>query len=137
MAKYDFDKDFIPYLSELPTVQELITRLREIHGDMPAYLVPHGETAQLALALDGPAIVRRTRPEGLFASLELSRPWLPSTLLGVNERGLAVAVADSGPEEAGCSAPAALLAQDCLERFEALDAALDWCASRPGGCLRR
>jgi hypothetical protein len=109
----------------------------EIAADLASAAAPAaalaGETAQLALALDGPAIVRRTRPEGLFASLELSRPWLPSTLLGVNERGLAVAVADSGPGEVGCSAPAALLAQDCLERFEALDAALDWCAGRPGG----
>ena len=24
--------------------------------------------------------------------------------------------------------------QDCLERFESLDAALDWCTGRPGGC---
>ena len=31
------------------------------------------------------------------------------------------------------SPPGALLIQDCLERFESLDAALDWCTGRPGG----
>ena len=39
---------------EVEKVRELITRLREIHGDMPAYLVPHGETAQLAVAKGAP-----------------------------------------------------------------------------------
>lgn len=92
-----------------------------------------GENALLVRALEDPRVVRRSRPEGLFASLELTRPWLPSLLLGVNERGLAVAVAESGAAGEGCAAPAALLAQDCLERFEALDAALDWCAGRPAG----
>jgi len=104
-----------------------------------------GEPVVLVRSLDGPVLVRRSRPEGLFASLELTRPWLPSALLGVNERGLAVAVADSGVNELSpalaesrvaveaCAAPAALLAQDCLERFAALEAALDWCAGRPAG----
>lgn len=39
---------------EVEKVQELIAKLREIHGDMPAYLVPHGETAQLAAARAAP-----------------------------------------------------------------------------------
>ncbi len=101
-------------------------------GPAPAAAI-EGQTAALVRSLEGPRVVRRSRPEGLFDSLELSRPWLPSTLLGVNERGLAVAVAESVTGSEGCAAPAALLAQDCLERFEALDAALDWCAGRPVG----
>lgn len=40
--------------AEVGKVQELITKLRELHGDMPAYLVPHGETAQLAAARAAP-----------------------------------------------------------------------------------
>ena len=36
-------------------------------------------------------------------------------------------------EAVRCAAPAWLLAQDCLERFEALGPALDWCCERPGG----
>ena len=31
------------------------------------------------------------------------------------------------------AAPAALLAQDCLRRFDGLDAAIDWLLVRPGG----
>lgn len=36
--------------AEVDKVQRLVGRLRELHGDVPAYLVPHGETAQLAIA---------------------------------------------------------------------------------------
>lgn len=102
-------------------------------GERPAAALA-GETARLALALDGACVVRRSRPEGLFASVDATRPWLPSTLIGVNERGLAVAVvASEAGGGGGCAAPAALLAQDCLERFESLDGALEWCVGRPGG----
>jgi hypothetical protein len=52
----------------------------------------------------------------------------------VNERGLAVAAAGRcEPAPAGCAAPAWLLAQDCLERFADVEAALAWCLDRPGG----
>jgi hypothetical protein len=86
-------------------------------------------------------IVRRSRPEGGFRSVELTRPWLAHALLGVNEAGLAVAVLCRPPRapEAGVPArraaavlPAAPLAQDCLQRFSALEACLEWCTGRPG-----
>ena len=86
---------------------------------------------EVGRVLAGPWLVRRSRPEGLFASLELTRPWLTHSLLGVNERGLAVAVVGGGEPARGV--PGALLGQDCLERFEALEAALEWCEGRPGG----
>ena len=92
-----------------------------------------GPPARLGRALGAPFVVRRSRPEGLFASVEVTRPWLPAALVGVNERGLAVAaVAGPGAAER-CAAPAWLLAQDCLERFEAVEPALEWCCERPGG----
>ena len=87
-----------------------------------------GDGARVAWRTEGPGILRRSRPEGLFASVEWTRPELPFALAGVNERGLAVAVAG---ETVGASVPAVLLAQDCLERFARLDAALEWCATRP------
>ncbi len=88
----------------------------------------------LARGLEGPWLLRRSTPEGLFASLELTRPWLAHALAGVNERGLALAVLAASTEPFGrCAAPAVLLAQDCLERFEGLEAALEWCSSRPAG----
>jgi len=92
-----------------------------------------GPPTRLGRALDAAYVVRRSRPEGLFASVEVTRPWLPAALVGVNERGLAVAsVAGSGAADR-CAAPAWLFAQDCLERFEGVEPALDWCCERPGG----
>lgn len=79
------------------------------------------------------ALLRRTRPEGRFRTLELTLAPLTTALLGVNEMGLALAC-DSGPLQTGgeaCAAPAALLARDCLERFAAVEAALEWCVRRP------
>ena len=35
---------------EVEKVHRLVERLRELHGDVPAYVVPHGETAQVAIA---------------------------------------------------------------------------------------
>ena len=40
--------------AEVEKVRKLIARLRELHGDIPAFLVPHGETAQLAAARGAP-----------------------------------------------------------------------------------
>lgn len=88
------------------------------------------EPGLLGRGLDGQWIVRRSAPEGLFASVEIARPGLPAGLLGVNERGLAVAALPGRGERD--SAPAWLLGQDCLERFAALPQALEWCLARPG-----
>jgi hypothetical protein len=91
--------------------------------------------ALLARALPGDAIVRRSRPEGGFRSIELTQPWRIAPLAGVNEAGLAVACLSTSGEVAGSrhAAPAALLAHDCLRRFDSLDGAIDWLLVRPGG----
>lgn len=89
--------------------------------------------ALLAVDCAGPWIARRSRPEGGFACLELARPWLVSTFAGVNEAGLAVVAAPSRSAPGACAAPAALLAQDCLQRFASAQAALEWCLVRPAG----
>jgi hypothetical protein len=87
-------------------------------------------------------IVRRSEPQGGFASLELTLPWLAASLGGVNASGLAAVLAPPGAAldvgtalvaEATCRAPALLLVQQCLERFERVDTAVDWCLSRPAG----
>jgi hypothetical protein len=95
--------------------------------------------AVLGRALAGEWIVRRSRPEGGFQSIELTRPWLAYALLGVNDAGLAAAVSSGAPaaERAGASRgsallPAAALATDCLQRFATLEACLEWCSARPG-----
>jgi hypothetical protein len=72
-------------------------------------------------------LLRRSRPEVGFASVEVTLPWLPAAVAGVNEAGLAVALAPG-------DAPAvlALLVQEGLQRFGDLASALDWCLKRPG-----
>ncbi len=89
----------------------------------------------LARALPVAAIVRRSRPESGFRSIECTQPWRVAALAGVNEAGLAVACVSNPVARAAAhsAAPAALLAQDCLRRFESLDAAIDWLLVRPGG----
>ena len=98
--------------------------------------------AVLGRELPGHWIVRRSRPEGGFRCLELTRPWLAHALLGVNEAGLAAAVSCGAPGPGGeaeqrastasARLPAAPLATDCLQRFATLGACLEWCSARPG-----
>jgi hypothetical protein len=74
-------------------------------------------------------VLRRVRPEGRLASLELASPLLACPWIGVNAGGLAVAATGGGAPEAGLHS--ALLARDCLERFEGVESALAWCLLRP------
>jgi hypothetical protein len=87
----------------------------------------------LATVFEGRWIARRSRPEGGFVCLELARPWLVSACAGVNDAGLAVVAASGIAAPGPCSAPAALLAEDCLQRFARVESALDWCCGRPAG----
>lgn len=86
---------------------------------------------RLACAAHPDAQLRRVAPEGRFRSLELALPLLPSPQLGVNEAGLAVAATSGVQRDSRCAAPAALLARDCLERFDSVASALAWCLGRP------
>jgi len=92
-----------------------------------------GAGALLAVDCDAPWIARRSRPEGGFACVELVRPWLVAAFAGVNEAGLGVVSVPANGAAGACSAPAALLAQDCLQRFAKVESALDWCSGRPAG----
>lgn len=89
----------------------------------------------LARSFAAPPVARRSRPEGGIASVELTLPWLTAALAGVNAGGLAAAsvTLPSGGEPNSCAAPAALLVQDCLTRFDSVDGAVDWCRGRPAG----
>lgn len=99
-----------------------------------------GDRGGVADVGDAGWIVRESRPVVGFRSLELTLPWLVPAVAGVNEAGLAVigrlpgAGSDSatrtGARRDG-DAPALLLVQDCLARFEHLAGALDWCRKRP------
>lgn len=88
-------------------------------------------------------MVRESRPVVGFRSLEVTLPWLVPAFAGINAAGLAVAVeavaqtvstrTPSVSAAGGHSgdAPAILLVQDCLARFEHVAGAVDWCRKRP------
>lgn len=89
----------------------------------------------LPAALPGEAgwIVRESRPAVGFGSVEITLPWLVSSIAGVNEAGLAVVAGPMlwGKAGLGGQAPSILLVQECLQRFPDLPGALDWCRKRP------
>ena len=77
--------------------------------------------------------VRESRPVVGFHSLEIGLPWLVPAVAGVNEGGLAILAGPVlwGTGGHGGWSPSLLLVQECLQRFEDLDGALDWCRKRP------
>jgi hypothetical protein len=113
--------------------QALALGLRRGSGDAEAQLV----CSLPALSRRDQAwCIRRSRPAVGFASVEVTLPWLVSSMAGVNSAGLAVgfvAGSDARPvgAEAECAAPTILLVQECLQRFEGLEAGIDWCLDRP------
>ena len=99
-----------------------------------------GAGALLARAADPPdglvpeALLRRTRPDPGHVSLEASFASLPVAVAGVNEAGLAVALASLwAPRRCAPAAPALVLVSECLQRFETADVAADFCQARPTG----
>jgi len=94
-------------------------------------------TGLRGLPTDGRAgavpLLRRSRPDVGFASVEVTLPWLATALAGVNEAGV-VAFWCAGARPGPC----ALLVQEVLQRFDDLESAIDWSTKRPvrgGGAL--
>jgi hypothetical protein len=89
----------------------------------------------LPRAIEGEAgwIIRESRPEVGFRSIEVGLPWLVSAVAGVNEGGLAVVAGPLLWGEPGREGwpPSLLLVQECLQRFEDVEGALGWCRKRP------
>jgi hypothetical protein len=117
-------------------------------SELVAHCGPSGAMLTRGLSLgDGAGsawLVRRSRPDVGFASVELTLPWLSCAVVGVNEAGLSAALAptaaarDASPRTRPDAPPAMLLVQECLQRFESLDACVDWSLKRPasgGLCL--
>jgi hypothetical protein len=77
-------------------------------------------------------IVRRSRPEVGFASVELTLPWLATAVGGVNENGVAVLVVPTRAPRPDAGGPSVLLlVQECLQRFHDVPGCIDWCSKRP------
>jgi hypothetical protein len=95
-----------------------------------------GVSIALSSEREAPLFVRRSQPENGYRSLEIGIPWRVPALAGVNQHGLAVAASgmvSSSEQLSTCAAPAALLVQDCLQRFDGVEKALEWCERRPAG----
>lgn len=133
-------------------LRELASELREGSAPDALALVPCGEAPLLVGWFGAPLRLRESRPDGRYASLEWCASCASAARLGVNERGLAVAAlslvgagqlpsshprAETAPEGPRCAVPATLLVQDCLENFDRLEPAVEWCLARPAGGMAR
>jgi len=121
-------------------VAELLASEHLGGGETLIAVTPEVDGAGVLIALsterEASLFLRRSQPENGYRSLEVGIPWRVPALAGVNEHGLAVAasaVASSSASLSGCAAPAALLVQDCLQRFDGVDKAIEWCERRPAG----
>ena len=92
-----------------------------------------GVLIALSTEREAPLFLRRSQPENGYRSLEIAIPWRVPALAGVNEHGLALAVGgvSSSASLSTCAASPALLVQDCLQRFDSVDKAIEWCERRP------
>jgi len=118
----------------LPALARAIAHGARADAPPPVVLAAaHAAAVRVGCPVPPAAVLRRARPEGRFASIELTLPTSPAPVLGVNEAGLAVAALPRGWAPGRCAAPAALFARDCLERFERVAPALEWCMARPAG----
>ena len=97
-----------------------------------------GSALEVRIASPSPLtgfVVRACTPDGGYPNLSFARPAHVGGLAGVNERGLAgvaVPLAAPAPGER-CAAPGVLLLDQCIERLDSVEKALDWCEHRPGG----
>jgi len=102
------------------------------------------QEGQVAVSLslaESSGLVRRSLPEVGFASLEVTSPWHVSAWGGVNEAGLAACIVPDAAQgtpplddPAPPGPPAAsiqLFVQECLQRFEDVEAGTGWCMDRP------
>jgi hypothetical protein len=122
------------------TLGSLLARELEGGAGTAAVLLSErtGAGPLLARTLPAPGgwIVRRSAPEHDWTSIEVAQPWLVPAFAGVNRAGLAVAAIVSAPASGSCvanAAPALLLAQDCLQRWDTVQKAIEWCERRPCG----
>ncbi|MEN8160403.1 MAG: hypothetical protein ABFS41_10070 [Myxococcota bacterium] len=120
------------------TLAPPLVKLLEGDGALSLAAMVEGEGALLGRSLpaDLPWAVRHSAPETGYRSVELAPLWSVAAAIGVNEHGLAAMATSLAPPVmtlAGCAAPAALLVQDVLQRFDTAEKATEWALHRPAG----
>ena len=121
--------------------RELSTAAAPGPGSSPGLLVAlvpgQGGAPIVGRTLPDRSVTARTStPDHDYGSREFVLPWLVPPLAGRNEQGLCVLGASlptGGIAEVSCAAPALLLVQDCLQRFDSTEKAIEWCEGRPAG----
>lgn len=121
-----------------PLALALLSALPEPRLDDALRIVATGRGPGIARAILSSALVvlRESAPDSDYRSLEFVEAARIAPWVGVNEHGLAVGVSAMAAglrAESDCAAPAALLAQDCLQRFDRVEKALEWIERRPAG----
>lgn len=105
-------------------------------GDAGLAAAVPGFVARSIPAPPGSLVLRESAPDNDYRSLELAPAASAAAWIGVNEHGLAATATALPAAEAsldGCAAPAQLLVQDVLQRFDSVEKALDWALRRPAG----
>lgn len=105
-------------------------------GDAGLAVAAGGLVARSIAAAPASLVLRASAPDNDYRSLELAPAASPAAWIGVNEHGLAATATALPAEEAsfaGCAAPAQLLVQDVLQRFDSVEKAADWALRRPAG----
>lgn len=120
------------------TERDLWSLLRDvIAAESGSILAAPGAVVRSVDAQPADLIVRRSAPGEDFRSIEVAWPGLVPALVGVNEHGLVVAASwalrPGQDKSEPCRAPGLLLVQDCLQRFDGVEAAVEWCERRPAG----
>ena len=105
-------------------------------GDAGLAVAAGGVLARSLAAAPASLVLRASAPDNDYRSLELAPAASPAAWIGVNEHGLAATATALPAVKAslsGCAAPAQLLVQDVLQRFDGVDKAVDWALRRPAG----
>jgi hypothetical protein len=105
-------------------------------GDAGLAVAAGGLVGRSVTASAASLVLRASAPDNDYRSLELAPAGSPAAWIGVNEHGLAAtatALPAADTSLAGCAAPAMLLVQDVLQRFDSVDKAADWALRRPSG----
>ena len=105
-------------------------------GDAGLAVAAAGLVGRSLAAAPASLVLRASAPDNDYRSLELAPAGSAAAWIGVNEHGLAAtatALPAADASLAGCAAPALLLVQDVLQRFDSVEKAADWALRRPSG----
>ena len=118
------------------TLAELLAGDGGLAAAISSARVPGALVARSLVGAADALVIRESAPDNDHRSLELAPAASPVAWIGVNEHGLAATATALPALDAaleGCAAPAQLLVQDVLQRFDSVEKGADWALRRPAG----